>query len=178
MNKKIAAILIAALIVAGISGIANAQNTTGIGGMNTEPGKAVFKKRPPCGEMNTGIDFTRIMRRPNLAQDLGITPDQGQEIMQKLDNVKAKMEEELDNACRASEDLKKAVIAENPDHNEISRLIDDLTYARQDLLKTQADLLFDVIEILTPDQWAAFRQIAAKAEKPDKKDSQKKKGGR
>jgi Spy/CpxP family protein refolding chaperone len=176
MSKKIAAIFITALIVAGMSGIAKSQNPGGAGGMNTIQNRGVGRgmKGRPCGDMNMGIDFIRTMKLPNLAQDLGITPEQAQMIRSKLESVKPKMEEAVDNACRLSEDLKNAVLAENPDRTEIYRLIDDLTYARQDLMKILADLQFEVLNVLKPEQWSAFRAMAADAQKPKERGRRKK----
>ena len=176
MTKKITAILITVLIVAGMSGNAKSQNTGDAAGIKTTQNAGMGRgaKNRNCGEMNMALDFVRLMKRPNLAKDLGITPEQGQEIRDKLDGVKTKMDEAVDNACRLSEGLKNALLAETPNRPEIDRMIDDLTYARQDLMKVQADFLFDVLDVLKPEQWSAFRTMAAEVQKPKDKGNRKK----
>jgi hypothetical protein len=170
MYKKTAVLIIAMVIAAGFGAIAKSQIPGTGAGMNKPRNMAKGIKNPPCAELNAGagLDFLRTIRRPNLAQDLGITPEQGKEIIGKLDASKTKLNDATDNVCRIGDDLKNAMLAENPDHTDIYRLIDDLTFARQELMKIMADLQFDILEVLTPDQWAALRKMASEPPKRNK----------
>ncbi|MFA6448666.1 MAG: periplasmic heavy metal sensor [bacterium] len=166
MTRRISAIFIAALIAAGVAATASAQMPGAPGGMKKGQNNIKGMKKQQCAEANTGMDLARLIRRPNLAKDLGITPEQGKEMLGKLDAARAELEEAMDTTCEASEKLKNAAFAENPDRNEIYRLIDDLTFARQDLMKIQSDLMFEILKTLTPAQWTALREMAAEAQKP------------
>ena len=110
---------------------------------------------------------TPDQQRPNLLQQLGLTPDQARQIRQINQQRKPQIDEAQSRVREANMALDKAIYADNVDESEVQARITDLQKAQAEVARIRFTNELAIRRILTPEQLGRFRelrqQFAAKA---------------
>jgi protein CpxP len=141
------------LLLAG--GMAWAQQPPGPGpGMEPRP---PMQRRPPMERALRGGPHGRWWNNPEMAQKLGLTPEQQKKIDEVFQQSRLKL---IDlNASLQKEEviLEPLVGADQPDESKILPQIDRVAQARAELEKANARMLLGIRRVLTPEQWKKLR---------------------
>jgi protein CpxP len=141
------------LLLAG--GMAWAQQPPGPGpGMEPRP---PMPRRPPMERALRGGPHGRWWNNPEMAQKLGLTPEQQKKIDEVFQESRLKL---IDlNASLQKEEviLEPLVGADQPDESKILPQIDRVAQARAELEKANARMLLGIRRVLTPEQWKKLR---------------------
>lgn len=141
------------LLLAG--GMAWAQQPPGPGpGMEPRP---PMPRRPPMERALRGGPHGRWWNNPEMAQKLGLTPEQQKKIDEVFQQSRLKL---IDlNASLQKEEviLEPLVGADQPDESKILPQIDRVAQARAELEKANARMLLGIRRVLTPEQWKKLR---------------------
>jgi len=141
------------LLLAG--GMAWAQQAPGPGpGMDPRP---PMPRRPPMERALHAGPRGRWWKNPEMAQKLGLTPEQQAKIDDVFQQSRLKL---IDlNASLQKEEviLEPLVGADQPDESKILPQIDRVAQARAELEKANARMLLGIRRVLTPEQWKKLR---------------------
>jgi len=141
------------LLLAG--GMAWAQQPLGAGpGMDPRP---PMPRRPPMERALHAGPHGRWWKNPEMAQKLGLTPEQQAKIDDVFQQSRLKL---IDlNASLQKEEviLEPLVGADQPDESKILPQIDRVAQARAELEKANARMLLGIRRVLTPEQWKKLR---------------------
>ena len=141
------------LLLAG--GMAWAQQPPGPGpGMEPRP---PMPRRPPMERALRAGPHGRWWNNPEMAQKLGLTPEQQAKIDDVFQQSRLKL---IDlNASLQKEEviLEPLVGADQPDESKILPQIDRVAQARAELEKANARMLLGIRRVLTPEQWKKLR---------------------
>ena len=108
--------------------------------------------KPPL-ERALGVPGGRWWTRPEMAQKLGLSPDQTKKIDDTFQQYRLKLID-LDAAVRKEEVIMEPLVAaEQPDEAKIVAQIDKVAAARAELEKANARMLLGIRRLLTPEQW-------------------------
>jgi Spy/CpxP family protein refolding chaperone len=112
---------------------------------------------PPANEPQTGAE--RPVQRPNLLQELGLTPDQIQQIRRINQSRRPLMQEAQTRLREANRALDEAIYADAPNEFEIQEKLKAAQTAQAEVIKTRAQTEYAVRKVLTPEQLVKFRNL-------------------
>jgi Spy/CpxP family protein refolding chaperone len=98
-------------------------------------------------------------QRPNLLQQLGLTPDQTRQIRQINQQRKPQIEEAQGRVKAANEALDQAIYSDNVDENEVKAKINDLQRAQAEVARIRFTNELAIRRVLTPEQLGHFRDL-------------------
>ena len=98
-------------------------------------------------------------RRPNLLQQLNLTPEQVKQIREINQKNRETVRAKLDLKREAERLLDEAVYADAPDENLINDRLQKVQQLQLELMKMRTLTEFAVRRILTPEQLTRFREI-------------------
>ena len=102
------------------------------------------------------------MRRPNLLAELGLSPDQIQQI-RRINREKQSLRREAQSRLReANKNLDAAIYADNADETEIRNRLKDAQIAQSEVIEIRSTTELAVRKILTPVQLVKFRELRAR----------------
>lgn len=106
-----------------------------------------------------GGEHGRWWDNPNVAQQVGLTDDQ----KTKMDGIFQQHRPQLTNlhtALQKQEDsLRPLLQADQLDEAKVLSQIDTIAQARAELEKANARMLFEIRQVLTPDQWKKLQTV-------------------
>lgn len=153
MNRS-KSLIVAALAGALSCGLAFAQRPDGPG-----PGGPGFGGPAPMEHMFHDRHFGRWWNDPHLAQQIGLTDQQKQQMDQIFLQHRLKLIDLHANLEKQELLLRPMIEADNPDEAKILSQIDAVAQARADLEKANAHMLFDLRKTLTPEQWQKLKAM-------------------
>ncbi|MGB7190515.1 MAG: Spy/CpxP family protein refolding chaperone, partial [Acidobacteriaceae bacterium] len=111
---------------------------------------------PPEHHGNHG----RWWDNPHVAQKIGLTDAQKQQMNQIFDKHRPQLKELNATLKREEDTLHPLLQADNLDEHKVLHQIDTIAQARANLEKANARMLFGLRKILTPDQWKKLQEMA------------------
>ena len=115
---------------------------------------------PPLGETPDSVGGPP--RRPDLLRQLGLSPDQLQQIRQINKERKPLMDEAARRLRDANRNLDMAIYADNVDENEVQQRLNEFHAAQSEMSRLRFMSELQVRRVLTPDQLVKFRDLRAK----------------
>lgn len=115
---------------------------------------------PPPGDAPNGIGGPP--RRPDLLQQLGLSPDQLLQIRQINRERKPLMDDAARRLREANRNLDMAIYADNVDENEVQQRLNEFHAAQAEISRLRFMGELQVRRVLTPDQLVKFRDLRAK----------------
>jgi Spy/CpxP family protein refolding chaperone len=103
--------------------------------------------------------FGRWWNDPHLAQQIGLTDQQKQQMDQIFLQHRLKLIDLNANLEKQEVLLRPMIEADQPDEAKILAQIDSVAQARADLEKANARMLFDLRKTLTPEQWQKLKAM-------------------
>jgi Spy/CpxP family protein refolding chaperone len=102
---------------------------------------------------------TQDEKRPNLLLELGLSPDQVDQIrsINKDRRLKTDAAQRAMRAANAA--LDNAIYADVPDSNEVAARLKEFQIAQAQVVKLRAENEFNIRRILTPEQLVKFREL-------------------
>ncbi|MFL6373702.1 MAG: Spy/CpxP family protein refolding chaperone [Pyrinomonadaceae bacterium] len=97
--------------------------------------------------------------RPNLMQQLGLTPDQLRQIRQLNQQRKPQIEEAQGRVKQANQALDAAIYSDNVDEAEVKARLSDLQQAEAEVARIRFTNELAIRRILTPEQLGRFREL-------------------
>lgn len=159
MNRS-KSLIVAALAGVLSCGLALAQGPDAPGGPGGPgPGGPGFGGPTPMEHMFHDGRFGRWWRDPQLAQQLGLTDQQKQQMDQIFLQHRLKLIDLNANLEKQEVLLHPMIEADQPDETKILAQIDAVAQARADLEKADARMLFDLRKTLTPEQWQKLKTL-------------------
>ncbi len=110
---------------------------------------AIFNRRPVLEAM-----LKNLVKWSELRKDLGLTPDQKQNIAEILRNRKPEIAETLIRLGSQRKEVLAAVRAENPDEAAIRAAVTNMTKTLGDAAVLRSQIRRQTVAILTPEQRA------------------------
>ena len=104
----------------------------------------------------------RFSQRPNLLQELELTPEQIQQIKRFNENRKSSMIESQRRVREATRNLDQAIYADALNETEIATRLKELQAAQAEIAKLRSYNELEVRKILTPEQLIKFRELRRK----------------
>ena len=105
--------------------------------------------------------------RPNLMQQLGLSPDQLRQIREINQQRKPEIDAAQSRVRAANQALDAAIYSDNPDENDVKARLNELQQAQAEVARIRFTNEFAIRRILTPEQLGHFRELrrqyAAKA---------------
>jgi Spy/CpxP family protein refolding chaperone len=101
----------------------------------------------------------RSQRRPNLLQELGLTPEQTKQIRQLNVERKPLQQQAQQRVREAMRNLDQAIYADTVNEAEIQNLLKELQTAQAEMARLRATSELEVRKILTPEQLVKFRDL-------------------
>ena len=98
-------------------------------------------------------------QRPNLLQQLGLTPDQARQIRQINQARKPMIDEAQGRVREANMALDKAIYADNVDESEVQARIADLQKAQAEVARIRFTNELAIRRVLTAEQLGRFRDL-------------------
>ncbi len=98
-------------------------------------------------------------RRQDILRELGLTPDQRQQMKQINTESKPRMMEAQQRLREANRNLDQAIYADIIDEVQVRARLKDVQLAQAEVFKIRALTELSVRRILTPDQLVKFREI-------------------
>jgi periplasmic protein CpxP/Spy len=118
--------------------------------------------RPPL-ERALGVPGGRWWTRPEMAQRLGLAPEQTKKMEDTFQQFRLKLID-LNAAVQKEEAIIEPLIGtEQPDEAKIVSQIDKVAQARAELEKANARMLLGIRRLLTPEQWNRLKAEAPAA---------------
>ena len=114
---------------------------------------------PPMEHVFHDRHFGRWWRDPQLAQQLGLSGQQKQQMDQIFLQHRLKLIDLNANLEKQEVLLRPMIEADQPDETKILAQIDTVAQARADLEKADARMLFDIRKTLTPEQWQKLKSM-------------------
>jgi Spy/CpxP family protein refolding chaperone len=112
---------------------------------------------PPANEPQNGVE--RPARRPNLLQELNLTPEQIQQI-RRINQLRRPLVQEAQMRLReANRALDEAIYADVPNEFEIQEKMKAAQTAQAEVVKIRAQTEYAVRKVLTPEQLSKFRDL-------------------
>ncbi len=158
MNRS-KSFVVAALAGVLSCGLVFAQGPDGPGPGRPGPGGPGFGGPAPMEHMFHDRHFGRWWNDPHLAQQIGLTDQQKQQMDQIFLQNRLKLVDLHGNLEKQELLLRPMIEADNPDEAKILSQIDAVAQARADLEKANARMLFDLRKTLTPDQWQKLKAM-------------------
>lgn len=156
MNRS-KTLIVAALAGLLSCGLAFAQGPDGPGPGG--PGGPGLGGPPPMEHMFHDRQHGRWWNDPQLAQQIGLTDQQKQQMDQIFLQHRLKLID-LNASLEKQQVLFRPMIeADQPDETKILGQIDAIAQARAELEKADARMLFDLRKVLTPEQWQKFKSL-------------------
>jgi Spy/CpxP family protein refolding chaperone len=104
-------------------------------------------------------EFNRPAPRPNLLRELGLTPEQIQQIKQLNSDRKPLMMDAQRRVREATRNLDRAIYADALNETEIAARLKDLQNAQAEIARLRSSDELKVRKILTPEQLVKFREL-------------------
>ena len=101
----------------------------------------------------------RFSQRPNLLQELGLTPEQTHQIRRLNQNRKPLMMEAQRRVREATRNLDQAIYADSLNETEIAARLKEVQAAQAEIAKLRSFNELEVRKILTPEQLIKFREL-------------------
>ena len=114
---------------------------------------------PPMEHMFHDRNFGRWWNDPHLAQQIGLTDQQKQQMDQIFLQHRLKLVDLHANLEKQELLFRPMIEADQPDETKILAQIDAIAQARADLEKADARMLFDLRKTLTADQWQKLKAM-------------------
>ena len=151
------------LVVAALAGflscgLAFAQGPDGPG-PGGPPGGPGFGGPPPMDHMFHDRHFGRWWNDPEVAQQIGLTDQQKQQMDQIFVQHRLKLIDLNANLEKQEVLFRPMIEADQPDETKILAQIDAIAQARAELEKADARMLFDTRKVLTPEQWQKLKAM-------------------
>jgi len=142
------------LLGAGIVGLGSGWNASAQEWR--QPGAPPMERALGAGRMHG-----RWWNNPELAQQIGLTPDQQKKMDDIMQQHRLKLID-LNAALQKQETIMQPLMeADQPDEGKILAQIDAIAQARAELEKGNARMLLGIRQVLTPDQWKKLRALRA-----------------
>lgn len=158
MNRS-KSLIVAALAGFLSCGLALAQGPDGPGPGGPPPGGPGFGGPPPMEHMFHDRQFGRWWNDPQLAQQIGLTDQQKQQMDQIFLQHRLKLIDLNANLEKQQVLFRPMIEADQPDETKILAQIDAIAQARAELEKADARMLFDTRKVLTPEQWQKLKAL-------------------
>jgi Spy/CpxP family protein refolding chaperone len=101
----------------------------------------------------------RLWKNAEVVKQLGLSAAQVQHMEQIFQDYRLKLAE-LHAALRIEEDKMGPMLrAESPNENEVLEQIDRIALQRANLEKTNAQMAFEIRQVLTPEQWKTLQSM-------------------
>jgi Spy/CpxP family protein refolding chaperone len=97
--------------------------------------------------------------KPNLLQQLGLTPDQMREVRQLNQQRKPLVDEAQRRFREANQALDAAIYADNVDENEVKARLSELQQAQAEIARIRFTNELAIRRILSPEQLGRFREL-------------------
>lgn len=152
-------LVIAALAGVLSCGVAFAQGPDAPGPGGPGPGGPGMGGPPPMEHVFHDRHFGRWWNDPQLAQQIGLTDQQKQQMDQIFLQHRLKLIDLNANLEKQEVLLHPMIEADQPDETKILAQIDAVAQARADLEKADARMLFDIRKTLTADQWQKLKAM-------------------
>jgi len=153
------------LIVAALAGFlscglvfAQGPDGPGPGGPGGPDGPG-FGGPAPMDHMFHDRAFGRWWNDPHLAQQIGLTDQQKQQMDQIFLQHRLKLIDLNANLEKQEVLFRPMIAADQPDETKILAQIDAIAQARAELEKADARMLFDLRKVLTPEQWQKLKAL-------------------
>src|SRR3569623_1379212 len=98
-------------------------------------------------------------QRPNLLQQLGLSPDQARQIRQLNQQRKPMIDEAQRRVKEANQALDAAIYADNVDESEVQARLNDLQHAPADIARIRFTNELAIRKILPTEQLGRFREL-------------------
>ncbi|HEX3987729.1 MAG TPA: Spy/CpxP family protein refolding chaperone [Acidobacteriaceae bacterium] len=160
--KRSKAFIVAALAGVLSCGLVLAQGPDGPGPGGRDrggPGGPGFGGPAPMDHMFHDGHFGRWWNDPQLAQQIGLTDQQKQQMDQIFLQHRLKLIDLNANLEKQEVMFRPMIEADQPDETKILAQIDAIAQARADLEKADARMLFDLRKTLTPEQWTKLKAM-------------------
>lgn len=102
--------------------------------------------------------------RPNLLRELGLTPEQIQEIRSINQANRQSLKSAQEKVAETRRILDQAIYAENPDESTVKQKLREFQDAQAEIARIRAFTEFSIRKILTPEQLVRFRQLRQRFE--------------
>lgn len=123
---------------------------------------ASAQEEMPSGEEPRNEHRRFSQNRPNLLQELELTPEQIQQIKRFNQNRKSSMIEAQRRVREATLNLDQAIYADALNEIEVGARLKELQAAQAEIAKLRSYNELEVRKILTPDQLIKFRELRRK----------------
>lgn len=112
---------------------------------------------PPANERQTNVQ--RPAQRPNLLQELGLTPEQIQQIRRINQTRRPLLQDAQQRFGEANRALDEAIYADTSSEAEIQERMKAVQLAQAEVIKTRTQTEYLVRKVLTADQLVKFRDL-------------------
>lgn len=118
-----------------------------------------IKAQDETPQPDTPNQNSAVQTRPNLMKQLGLTPDQINQVRQINQSNKPQIREAQERLCEANRNLDQAIYADSADEAEIQVRLKEVQSAHSEIVKIRSQTELAVRKILTPEQLAKFRDV-------------------
>ena len=112
-----------------------------------------------AGAGAAGMPDGKWWKNPNVAAELGLTPEQSTEIEKVFVHSRSKLIDLRADLEKKQLDLQVAMEDKTADRGSVEKKIESVENARAALQKTRALMILDMKQILKPEQWEKLVQM-------------------
>jgi len=122
-------------------------------------GVAIAQDGPPPSDMRQAVGPPQGDRKPNLLQELGLSPEQLQQIRRINQERRPQLEAAMKRMGEANRALDEAIYSDVVNESDIAARIKDVQEAQAELSRIRFTNELAVRKLLTPDQLVRFRDL-------------------
>jgi len=120
---------------------------------------AIAQDGPPPTDMRQAVGPPQGDRKPNLLQELGLSPDQLQQIRRLNQERRPQLEAAMKRMGAANRALDDAIYSDVVNEADVAARIKEVQDAQADLSRLRFTNELEVRKLLTPDQLVRFRDL-------------------